>query len=122
MPKGVSRITYSGEFKQQAVEFMRESNLSCRDAGVKFGIGKSMINRWERIYLEEGPEALHTERRSKASNTCNSSIGRPPKMSKQIEEDLITENQRLRMENEYLKKLNALIREKEVSVRRTKLK
>ena len=27
--------------------------------------------------------------------------GRPPKLDKKIEEDLIAENQRLRMENEY---------------------
>jgi transposase len=122
MPKGVSKITYSGEFKQQAVEFMRENNLSCRDAANKFGISKSMINRWERIYLEEGVESLHIVRRVQASKSVNPRIGRPPVMSKQVEEDLIAENQRLRMENEYLKKLNALIREKEVSVRKTKLK
>ena len=47
---------------------------------------------WERIYLEEGKEALLEERR---------------------EEDLIAENQRLRMENDYLKKLNALVLEEE---------
>ena len=35
--------------------------------------------------------------------------GRPPKLDKQVEEDLIAENQRLRMENEFLKKLHALI-------------
>ena len=29
-----------------------------------------------------------------------------------LEEDLIAENQRLRMENEYLKKLNALVQER----------
>jgi transposase len=122
MPKGVSKIIYSGEFKQQAVEFMRENNLSCRDAAVKFGISKSMINRWERIYLEEGVESLYIVRRVQASKACNPKIGRSPIMSKHVEEDLIAENQRLRMENEYLKKLNALIREKEVSTRKTKLK
>jgi transposase len=122
MPKGVSKIVYSGEFKQQAVEFMRENNLSCRDAAAKFGISKSMINRWERTYLEEGVESLYIVRRVQASKSVNPRIGRPPVMSKQVEEDLIAENQRLRMENEYLKKLNALICEKEVSVRKTKLK
>ena len=34
------------------------------------------------------------------------------KLSKEVEEDLIAENQRLRMENEYLKKLNALVQER----------
>lgn len=34
------------------------------------------------------------------------------KLNKNIEQDLIAENQRLRMENEYLKKLNALVQER----------
>lgn len=34
------------------------------------------------------------------------------KLSKEVEEDLIAENQCLRMENEYLKKLNALVQER----------
>ena len=34
------------------------------------------------------------------------------KVSKETEEDLIEEVQRLRMENEYLKKLNALVQER----------
>jgi transposase len=34
------------------------------------------------------------------------------KLDKTVEEDLIAEVQRLRMENEYLKKLNALVQER----------
>lgn len=34
---------------------------------------------------------------------------RPPKLDKKVEEDLIAENQRLRMEIEYIKKLSALV-------------
>lgn len=37
---------------------------------------------------------------------------RKKKLSKEIEEDLIAENQKLRMENEYLKKLSALVRKR----------
>jgi len=37
---------------------------------------------------------------------------RKKKLNKETEEDLITEVQRLRMENEYLKKLNALVQER----------
>ncbi len=65
-----------------------------------------MLQRWERIYLEEGAEGLMKERRGKS---CGSKKGRPPKLDKKTEEDLIAENQRLRMENAYLKKLSALV-------------
>ena len=34
--------------------------------------------------------------------------GRPPKLDKKVEEDLIAENRRLRMEIEYLKKTECL--------------
>ena len=120
MPRGFPNNTYSGEFKQHAVEFMRVNKLSSRDAAKKLGIGKSMINRWERIYLMEGTEALNNKRRSKVSKISDSNIDSPPKMSKQVEEDLISENRRLTMENEYLKKLNALIQKREESARKTK--
>jgi transposase len=46
--------------------------------------------------------------------------GRPPKFDKKVEEDLIAENQRLRAEVDYLKKLNALVLEEERRDRRRK--
>ena len=42
----------------------------------------------------------------------NSNKPKKKKLSKQTEEDLIAEVQRLRMENEYLKKLQALVQER----------
>ena len=42
----------------------------------------------------------------------SSDTSRKKKLSKETEEDLIAEVQRLRMENEYLKKLNALVQER----------
>ncbi len=65
-----------------------------------------MLHRWERIFLEEGAEGLMKERRGKSHG---SKQGRPPKLDKKVEEDLIAENQRLRMEIAYLKKLSALV-------------
>ena len=67
---------------------------------------KNIVKRWERIFLEEGAEGLMKERRGKSNG---SKQGRPPKLDKKVEEDLIAENQRLRMEIAYLKKLNALV-------------
>ena len=49
------------------------------------------------------------ERRGRCCSTGKTRRGRPPKLDKKVEEDLIAENQRLRMELEYLKKLSALV-------------
>ena len=68
---------------------------------------KNIVKRWERIFLEEGAEGLMKERRGKSKTS--SRRGRPPKLDRKVEEDLIAENQRLRMEIEYLKKLSALV-------------
>jgi transposase len=112
MPKGKS---FSGKFKQGVIEDIRKNQLSYREAMQKYGIaGKMSIQHWERIYLEEGPEGLYIERRGQTSR------GRPPKLDKQVENDLIAENQRLRAENDYLKKLHALVLEEERRNRRRK--
>jgi transposase len=112
MPKGKS---FSGKFKQKVIEDVRQNHLSYSEAMKKYGIGGKMsIQRWERIYLEEGPKGLSIERRGHGSK------GRPPKLDKQVEKDLIGEVQRLRAENDYLKKLNALVLEEERRNRRRK--
>jgi transposase len=109
-PRGRKNKVYSGEFKIAAVERMRREGLNYHEAVRELrlgdhndGGGRCALKRWERIYLEEGAKGLMEERRGKAAKT-----GRPPKLEKAVEEDLIVENQRLRMENEYLKKLHAL--------------
>ena len=70
------------------------------------------LQRWERIYLEEGAEGLMKERRGRSCSAGGTKKGRPPKLDKKVEEDLIAENQRLRMEIEYLKKLDALVQKR----------
>ena len=86
------------------VETMKKEHLSIYAAMQEFGINDhKIIERWERIYLEEGPEGLAIERRGRSSK------GHPPKqLPKQVEEDLLAEVQRLRAENDYLKNLQAL--------------
>ena len=46
------------------------------------------------------------------SDVVESSKSRKKKLSKDVEEDLIAEVQRLRMENAYLKKLQALVQKR----------
>ena len=114
MPKGVADKRYTGEFKRVVIETMRAERLSYRETERRFGIkSHSRIPAWERIYLEEGPEGLNIERRGRASAASGTQKGRPPKLEKQVEEDLIAENQRLRAEVAYLKNLQALVLEDE---------
>ena len=63
--------------------------------------------------MAEGAKDLMKERRGRGSSTSGTRKGRPVKLDKKTEGDFIAENQRLRMEIEYLKKLNALVQKKE---------
>ena len=113
--KGTKSKKYSPEFKLSVILDMRENHLSYKETVRRYDLGKidsggarQMLQRWERKYLEEGIEGLEKDNRGRPSKKR----GRPPKLDKQVEEDLIAENQRLRMEIEYLKKLNALVQER----------
>ena len=114
--KGQFYKKYSAEFKISVILDMREHRMSYHETERKYELGddkqggaRLMLQRWERIYLEEGAEGLMKERRGRACKTSGTRKGRPPKLDKKVEEDLIAENQRLRMEIEYLKKLSALV-------------
>ena len=113
--KGQVFKKYSPEFKLSVILDMRERHLSYSETVHKYDLIQQsrtaavcMLQRWERKYLEEGIEGLAKDNRGRP--TINGKKrGRPTKLDKQIEEDLIAENQRLRMEIEYLKKLSALV-------------
>ena len=111
---------YSAEFKIGVIMDMREHHLGYCETVRKYwdlttGQAenyKNIVKRWERIFLEEGAEGLMKERRGRAGAASGTKKGRLPKLDKKVEEDLIAENQRLRMEIEYLKKLDALVQKR----------
>ena len=112
-PEGLikqQKSSYSGEFKQSVIEYMHVNHLSATETAIHFRLQTYVVLKWERIYYEEGPQGLCIERRGRSKNM--SSKPKKKKLDKDVEEDLIAENQRLRMENEYLKKLNALVQER----------
>ena len=116
--KGQIFRKYSPEFKLSVILDMRNNHLGYGETVRKYWGAtnsiesdrhRSQLRLWERKYLEEGFEGLMKDNRGRPTGKKH---GRPPKLSKPVEEDLIAENQRLHMENEYLKKLNALVQER----------
>lgn len=73
------------------------------------GIQEDLLSKWYKIYQESGIDGLKLDRR-----------GRPPKMAKKsktsneprTKKELEKELEYLRAENEYLKKLNALVQKR----------
>ena len=104
MSKRESNKKYTPEFKKLVVETMLKEKLGYSETAERFEIRHKRVQDWERIYLEEGPEGLAIEHRGRGST------GRPKKLPKAVEEDLLAE---LRAENEYLKNLQALVLEDE---------
>lgn len=112
MPKRRKQKVYSGEFKLNVIETMRRDNLGYHETARMFDVAshKSIIS-WEHIYLEHGSEGLKKDNRGLACEETGTRKGPAPRKNKN--EDYISELQRLRAENAYLKKLNALVAERE---------
>ena len=119
--KGRKNKKYSPEFKISVILDMREHGLGYQETMRKYfpHLGQrnfQFLKVWERIYLEEGVVGFMIERRGRKSK------GRPRKdpLDHEVENDLIAENQRLKeriqyleAENEYIKKLSALVEAEE---------
>ena len=110
---------YSPEFKIQVIEAKIKEKLSSYEAARRFNVLKKIngyeypahnyILAWERVYLTEGKEGFFIEKRGKGKTGKRKNKDLDPK----VEEDLIAKCQRLEMENEYLKKLSALVSARE---------
>jgi transposase len=107
--KGLSSHAYSlsAEQKNEVLKYMHERQLSFAETGVLLGIRHSTIWQWERRYLEKGIEGLEDKKKGRKPRV------QKPKLPKTRLEELEEENLNLRIENEYLKKLNALVAERE---------
>lgn len=108
-------ITYAPVFKIRIVEYwLAHPELSTYEIADQFHVSRSAARNWRRKYLEEGVEALFSEERGrkpmmkKKSDTVAS-----PKSPQVSLEELEKKVYELQMENDYLKKLNALVQEKE---------
>ena len=100
---------YSAEFKYSVLQRRWRDHLSLRQVAVIFGLSHpAQIGVWERQYYSGGIEALS---RKKRITTMPETPVSPVDDDSRSREELLAELNYLRMENEYLKKLKALIQE-----------
>jgi transposase-like protein len=105
----------NGEFKCKVVLDIENNGISLVQASIKYGVSASRLSVWLKIYRGGGIEALSiTKKRGRAP--C---MGRPKKVQKpetEIER-LRRENQELKTEVALLKKVKALVEEREARLR-----
>lgn len=112
---------YTRGFKIKAVEYRWQQGLSYSQAAAALGIpGNSTLYTWEKKYLKVGADGLQDTRKGRLSLMTTSKKAQKSDDPRSREQELEAENARLRMENDYLKKLNALVAEREKSKKRTK--
>ena len=106
---GLKTHTYgwASNQKYEVLKYMHDNQLSITETGVISGIRPGTISQWEKRYLENGIEGLKDKKKGRKPRV------QKPKPPKTRLEELEEENLNLRIENEYLKKLNALVAERE---------
>jgi transposase len=107
--------SYTVDFKLKVLQSIDEDFLSLNDTCLKFNIPTSSVFlKWKRDFANFGLEGLQPKQKSKVKFMDN--IKRKKhKSDKPLnrEEELLVENEALRCELDYLKKLQALIQAEE---------
>lgn len=105
---------YSARFRLSVLKRMWRQGLSYSQVVVLFDLrgGTGVVSNWERQYHEGGLDALEPKPRGrpkKMTTPETPKVGVPPEDTRTLEE-LRKENEYLRAEVAYLKKLDALVR------------
>ena len=107
-----SLSSYSGEFKMKVLEYMYANQLSYLATANHFNLGNhKIVQNWEQILKEKGPQYFNIEMRGKIKR-MRKNRATPKTKNISREKELLNEIKQLQMENEYLKKLDALVQER----------
>ena len=117
--KGYARA--DGVFKESVVREVEEKCIPLPEVAIKYDVSISAIFSWIRIVREKGYGALY-EIRKRGRPPKDTNMGRPRKKKPEemTELELLRyENERLRAEVALLKKVRALVEEREARLRAT---
>jgi transposase len=116
---------YDADFKLHVLQYMRSNELSGQQVSVLFDLRDAgAIGKWQRLYDDGGYEALKPRLRSRrptmtrAKPTSSKDPLRPSE--ERTHQELLDENEYLRAEVAYLKKLQELRREKALAAKQPK--
>ncbi len=106
-------IVYDGNFKLGVLEWKKSNNASLNETCLHFNISTaSTVWTWEKKFAKEGVGALFRERGRSEKMERKSKDTKQSKKQAPTELEIVQrENRLLRIENEYLKKMKALIQE-----------
>ena len=97
-PKGSKNRKYSYDFKLMVVKDHQDNHLSWKELAMKYGVYRSVIQRWVKLYNEGILETGRIQNRGNPYAALHTS------KSLTREEKLELENLKLKIENERLKK------------------
>ena len=118
-PSGLSRkqtkIVYPVHFKIDVLNFMKHTGASLQEAAGQFSINNpSLIASWKLSFERLGMEGLEDKPKGRPSMSKHSHKKESNKENRRTrEEELEHENELLRLENAYLKKLKAFREDRE---------
>lgn len=102
--------TYSGTFKRTVVKYFLEHDDYIYETANKFNVSTTTLTKWIKDYNDCDTILALKDKNGDIAAMCKS---KNEKDAKELQnEQLLIENEKLRAEVEYLKKLNALTQEK----------
>lgn|SRR5690625_115753 len=113
---------YPVQFKLDVLSFMESTGASVSDTAIQFGIkNPSILSRWRKTFLEDGVKALNNQKgmlsmANKPAEETNKTVTNKDEIQKKLER----ENELLRLEVAYLKKLQAFQKDPEAYLEKHK--
>ena len=103
---------YPVSLKAEVVSKILDKELSLHQASIDYRIERSVLRKWIKKVKAEGAASLSIDNRGRHRKSCTDKKPKKPPVQLSREQELLNENERLRAEVAYLKKLRTLVEER----------